>query len=136
MQNYLFNYVIQGNLSMTCTFLFWQKNKLHFTIKYCRYSKANNFSPSCAMACSRLSQNVSTFSEWPKARALTFLWEIIYNTLLTTNFFLFTSGNFTPMTLKLISIFVHKWIDLFVSIKPNIQKFTLLIEKVTFQEKQ
>ena len=27
-------------------------------------------------------------------------------------------------------------INLFVSIKPNIQKFTLLIEKVTFQEKQ
>ena len=26
--------------------------------------------------------------------------------------------------------------NLFVSIKPNIQKFTLLIEKVTFQEKQ
>ena len=26
--------------------------------------------------------------------------------------------------------------NFFVSIKPNIQKFTLLIEKVTFQEKQ
>ena len=26
--------------------------------------------------------------------------------------------------------------NLFVSIKPNIQKFTLLIEKVTFQKKQ
>ena len=26
--------------------------------------------------------------------------------------------------------------NLFVSIKPNIQKFTLLIENVTFQEKQ
>ena len=26
--------------------------------------------------------------------------------------------------------------NLFISIKPNIQKFTLLIEKVTFQEKQ
>ena len=28
------------------------------------------------------------------------------------------------------------YVNLFVSIKPNIQKFTLLIEKVTFQEKQ
>ena len=27
-------------------------------------------------------------------------------------------------------------LNLFVLIKPNIQKFTLLIEKVTFQEKQ
>ena len=41
------------------------------------------------------------------------------------------------MTLKLILIFVRKWIDdLFVSIKPNIQKFTLPLEKVTFQEKR
>ena len=33
MQNYLFNFVIQGNLSMICTLLFLQKNKLLFTIK-------------------------------------------------------------------------------------------------------
>ena len=26
--------------------------------------------------------------------------------------------------------------NFFISVKPNIQKFTLLIEKVTFQEKQ
>ena len=33
MQNYLFNFVRQGNLPMIGTFLFWQKNKLIFTIK-------------------------------------------------------------------------------------------------------
>ena len=32
--------------------------------------------------------------------------------------------------------FVNESMNLFVSIKPNIQKFTLLIEKLTFQEKQ
>ena len=125
MQNYLFNFVIQDNFWMICTFLFCQK-KNSFLQLNSRYSKANNFSPSRSMACSRLSQNVFTFSKWPKARALTFLSEIIYSTLLTTNFFFLLQFSFINESM----------FNLFLSIKPNIQKFTLLIEKVTFQEKQ
>ena len=44
MQNYLFNIVMQGNLWMICTFLFWQKKTNSFLQLNCRYSKANNFS--------------------------------------------------------------------------------------------
>ena len=33
MQNYLFNFVLQGNPWMIFTILFWQKNKLLFIIE-------------------------------------------------------------------------------------------------------
>ena len=43
MQNYLFNFVIQGNLWMICTFLF-DKKRNSFLQLNCIYSKVNNFS--------------------------------------------------------------------------------------------
>ena len=137
MQNYLINFVVQVILWMIFTFLFWQKNKLLFTIKL-KILKGEYIFPICAMACSKLSQNVFTFSKRPKARVLTFLWEIIYNTLLTTKFFSFLRETLIRWHLNLFQfLFVDEsMFNLFVSIKLNIQQFTLLIGKVTFQEKQ
>ena len=42
-QNYLFNFVMQVNLWMICTFLLRQKTNSFLQLN-CRYSKANNFS--------------------------------------------------------------------------------------------
>ena len=43
MQNYLFNFVMQGDLWMICNVPFWQKTNSFLQLN-CRYSKANNFS--------------------------------------------------------------------------------------------
>ena len=104
----------------------------------CRYSKANNFSQVVPWP---VQDNRNTYLHFPSGPRHG-LWHSYKKLFIIPykqqTFFSFLRETLLRWHLNLFQFsFVNESIfNLFVSIKPNIQKFTLLIEKVTFQEKQ
>ena len=137
MQNYLFNFVRQSKLWMICIFLFWQKNKLFFTI-HCRYSKANNVSQIVPWPIQVYRRTYSHFPNGPRHRLWHYCKKLFIIPYWQQTFFSFLQKTLFRWRLNLsqFSFVNESMFNLFVSTKPNIQKFILLIEKVTFQEKQ
>ena len=136
MQNYLFNFVIRVNLGWFVLFYFDKKTNSFLQLNY-RYSKANNFSQAVPWPVQDYRKTYSHLPSGPRHE----LWHSdnkLFNTLLTTNFFSFLRETLLRWRLNLFQFsFVNEsMFNLFVSIEPNIQKFTLLIEKVTFQKNQ
>ena len=121
MQNYLFKFVFLYFFILTKKHSFLQLN--------CRYSKANNFFQVVPWPVEDYRRRIHIFQV---AQGTDFD-ILIRNYWLTTNFF-----SLLRWHLKLFQFsFVNESIfNLFLWIKVNTQKFTLLIEKVTFQEKQ
>ena len=132
MQNYLFNFVIQGNFWMICTFLFWQKKTNSFLKLNCRYSKANNFSQVVPWPIKDYRRTYSHFPSGPRHGLWHFYKKLFIIPYQQKTFLLFSGKLYSDDTnLFKFSFINESMFNLFVSIKQNIQKFTLFIEKVT-----
>ena len=132
MQNYLFYFVIQGNLCMICTFLFWQKKTPFYDKIVDGFRRRLIFHKFCHGLFKIIAERIHIFQV---AQGTGFDIHIrnYLNTLLSTNFFSFLRETLLRWQLNLFQFsFVNEsMFNLFASIKPKIQKFTLLIEKVS-----
>ena len=119
-------------------FILTKKKTNAFLQLNCRYSKANNFSQVVPWPVQDYRRMYSHFSSGPR-HGLWHSYDKLFIILYwKQTFFSFLREILLRWHLNLFqfSVVDESMFNLFISIKPNILKFTLLIEKLTFSKKQ
>ena len=119
-------------------YLFILTKKNSFIQLNCRCSKANNSSQVVLWLVQDYRRTYSHFLSGPRHGLWYASKKLFIVPYLQQTFFSFLRATLLPWHSNLFQFsFVNEWMfNLFVSIKPNNHKFSLLIKKVTFQEKR